>query len=231
MLPTTTVLSGDGTWWWAGACSKGHRWLSRRDLSGRRPRADRQRRHAHSTPDFLAGGVAALAGRQRTLLSRSCTTGESGEFMELGVHVNWRRLTVQRGQGPGPGSTASRPAACSSPPPSSSSSGGSTRGCCPTTCPTTSSRSGRSDGASRSCPIPVSALVRRERDGHPVRLQDVRPCLPALDADATIGQQPDLVDDLLLLASPRRLLPGNLIRVWRRFGSGLVAARRSRSRA
>jgi GT2 family glycosyltransferase len=91
MLPGTTVLRGDGTWWWAGSLQQAYRWLSERDLD---PHDlvlianDDTRFDA----DFLAAGRAALAGRRRTLLLAQLYAGDSGEFIELGVHVNWRRL-------------------------------------------------------------------------------------------------------------------------------------------
>lgn len=94
VLPTTTVLRGSGSWWWAGSLQQGHRWLSGRHLSARDIvliANDDTRFEA----DFLARARAALAGSRRALLLAQLYSQDSGEFEELGVHVDWSSLTFE----------------------------------------------------------------------------------------------------------------------------------------
>jgi GT2 family glycosyltransferase len=91
MLPTATVLSGSGSWWWAGSLQQGQRWLAKRRL-GPRDLVLMINDDTRFEPDFLAKARAALAGTQRTLLLARMFEEGSGAFVELGVHVKWRPL-------------------------------------------------------------------------------------------------------------------------------------------
>jgi GT2 family glycosyltransferase len=100
MLPGTTVLDGDGTWWWAGSLQQGYRWLAERD-PGPNDLVLIANDDTRFDTDFLAAGRAALAGRPRSLLLAQLYAGDTGEFIELGVHVNWRRLKLKSVKDPG----------------------------------------------------------------------------------------------------------------------------------
>ena len=87
------MIRGDGSWWWAGSLQQAYRWLEGRDLDPRDVvliANDDTRFDA----DFLAAGRAALVGRRGRCLLAQLLQGQSGEFIELGVHVNWRRLRL-----------------------------------------------------------------------------------------------------------------------------------------
>jgi GT2 family glycosyltransferase len=43
--------------------------------------------------DFLAHAVAALQGRRRTLMQACQYSLQTGQYLESGVHVDWRRFT------------------------------------------------------------------------------------------------------------------------------------------
>ena len=91
MLPGVTILKGDGTWWWAGSLQQANRWLAERD-PGPNDLVLIANDDTRFDADFLAAGRTALAGRPRSLLLAQLYAGDTGEFIELGVHVNWRRL-------------------------------------------------------------------------------------------------------------------------------------------
>ena len=90
IVPSVTIVRGQGHWWWGGALQQGFKWL-----------------HQHSpdpddvvliinddtiiSPDFLAAGVAAL--RPRSLLLAQLHDLATGAFVELGVFWDWRRLS------------------------------------------------------------------------------------------------------------------------------------------
>lgn len=89
-LPKTTVLRGDGTWWWAGSLQQGYQWLT--------ANADGDdlvlilNDDTTFEPEFIARAVKVLQERKRTLLLAQAYNAETGRFVEAGVAVDWRRL-------------------------------------------------------------------------------------------------------------------------------------------
>ena len=229
MLPTTTVLTGDGSWWWAGSLQHAYRWLAERDLD---PHdlvliANDDTRF---DPEFLAGGRAALAGRPRAMLLAQLYDHDTGEFIELGVHVNWRRLNFV-------GVTEPERVNCFS-----------TRGLFMT------ARDFLALGGFHPRLLPhymsdYEFTIRANRRGFAlVSDPDVRLWLDRTTTGirkvpkTSVGEylrstlskrsvhNPIWWSTFLLLASPRRFLPRNLFRVWKRFARGLLRARRGSKR-
>lgn len=91
LLPATTVLRGNGSWWWAGSLQQGQRWLARRG-PGTSDLVLIANDDTRFDVDFLARGRAAMTGAPKRLLLAQLYDGASGAFIELGVHVDWRRL-------------------------------------------------------------------------------------------------------------------------------------------
>lgn len=89
LLPSATILRGDGTWWWAGSLQRAFHWLRQQELT-----TDDLVLIANDDtvlgPGFLAAGRTAL--RPRQLLLARLFDQESGAFVELGVHADWKRL-------------------------------------------------------------------------------------------------------------------------------------------
>lgn len=91
-FPEVTVLQGTGRWWWAGSLQQGYEWL-------------RERARAASDivliinddttfePDFLANAVLGLRGRTKVLLLANLYSQQTGEFVEAGARVEWRKLS------------------------------------------------------------------------------------------------------------------------------------------
>jgi GT2 family glycosyltransferase len=86
-----TVITGRGNWWWAGALQQGYAWLRSRPLAG-----DEivliMNDDTRIEPDFLAAGRAALAAAPGSLVRAQRYSGETGEFVDAGVKVDWRGL-------------------------------------------------------------------------------------------------------------------------------------------
>ena len=89
MLPTTVVLSGTGSWWWAGSLQRGYRWLVAHRL-GPSDLVLIANDDTRFGPEFLTAARMALT--RRSLLLAHLYDQTSDEFVELGVHVDWRRL-------------------------------------------------------------------------------------------------------------------------------------------
>ena len=91
-IPSTTILRGNGDWWWAGSLQRGLDWLKE---SGTDDKAlvlfinD----DVHFVPDYLARAVRVMADKSRVLVLSRFRTPGSGQIMETGVSVNLRILS------------------------------------------------------------------------------------------------------------------------------------------
>jgi GT2 family glycosyltransferase len=87
LVPSLTVLHGEGNWWWAGSLQQGHDWLKQN------ARPDDVVLIANDDtefdPEFLGNAVKALKPRSLML---SQLYDLKGNFLETGVHWNWRRM-------------------------------------------------------------------------------------------------------------------------------------------
>jgi GT2 family glycosyltransferase len=98
-LPGSTVLRGDGDWWWAGSLHQGYKWLRR---SAARPEDlvlilnDDTR----FEPGFLGAAVRTLNGRGRSLLLAQLYNVDTGAYLESGVHADWRNLNFRPASDP-----------------------------------------------------------------------------------------------------------------------------------
>jgi len=92
IIPATTVLRGNGTWWWAGSLQQGLNWLKQRQIEDETVvlfiNDD-----VNFAPDYLDRAVRLMAGKARTLVLSRFKNRESGEIRETGVTANLRRLT------------------------------------------------------------------------------------------------------------------------------------------
>jgi GT2 family glycosyltransferase len=98
-IPSAAVIRGKGNWWWAGALQKGFRWLAAQ---------------ANAPDDvvliinddtcfdaaFVEKGVSLLRGHPRTLLGAQAFNRETGDLLDAGRHVDWRRLTFEPASSP-----------------------------------------------------------------------------------------------------------------------------------
>jgi len=226
ILPGTTVIRGAGDWWWAGSLEQARRWLLDQ------PAAPGQlvliaNDDTTFESDFLAAGRAAMdAGERRLLLARPFSA-DTGEPVGLGVTVDWARLSFR---------PTFDPAAidCFS-----------TRGLFLR----------RTDflalGGFHTVLLPhylsdYEFTLRAVRRGYElateptvrlvmdekatgIRQRDLRNPLAYLRAALTIKatRNPIYWSTFVILASPRRRLPRNLLRVWLRFLRGLVRSARA----
>lgn len=86
LVPGLTLLRGKGDLWWAGSLHQGYRWVERANL----PADDLILMINDDTqiaPDFLANAVAAM--RPASLLLAQAYTSD-GEFCEAGVFWDWK---------------------------------------------------------------------------------------------------------------------------------------------
>ena len=222
LLPTTTVLRGDGSWWWAGSLQQG---LS--VASSTRHRAEQDvvliaNDDTRFDADFLAAGRAALAGSRRRCSWRSCTPTAVRRVRRARGPRQLAAAQVQRGQGPRPGQLLFDPRPVHVPGEFVA-----LGGFHPRLLPhylsdyeftIRAQRQGLalvSDPGVRLWYDPTTTGIRTVLGHRSV-------ALPALDADEALGRTTRSGGRRSSCWHPPERLPaGNLFRVWRRFASGL----------
>lgn len=102
-LAATTVITGDGRWFWAGAVEAARRWLRQR-----RPTATDivllLNDDARFADDYLATGRRLLAARPGALIGSTCFTASGDRLLDAGIRADLRRLRF--------GPAAGRPPNC-----------------------------------------------------------------------------------------------------------------------
>ena len=91
-IPSATVLTGKGDWWWAGSLQQGVNWMKRN------PPAPNDivlfcNDDVAFDQGFLETGVKILRNRPHALLLAQCYSQQSGACLDAGVHVDLRALT------------------------------------------------------------------------------------------------------------------------------------------
>lgn len=227
IIPTATIIRGTGNWWWAGSLQQARQWLLRRPSHP----GDLVLIANDDTTfeaDFLESARRAVGKADRTMLLAQPYSAITGAPGAIGIHVDWRSLTFL---------PASTPAEidCFS-----------TRGLFLR----------RADfiaiGAFHTRLLPhylsdYEFTLRAARKGFRlltdpsvrlvmdesatgIRKRDRRSVGAYLRSVFTIRatKNPVYWSSFVILASPRRLIPLNLARVWSRFAVGLLRSLRGR---
>jgi GT2 family glycosyltransferase len=94
-IASTTVLRGDGDWWWAGSLQQGLNWLKQGGTDDRAVilfiNDD-----VHFAPDYLERAVGLMSGKNRTLVLSRFKKPETEEVMETGLTADLHRLSFTR---------------------------------------------------------------------------------------------------------------------------------------
>jgi GT2 family glycosyltransferase len=228
LLPSATILTGPGSWWWAGSLQQARRWLSKQP---EHPDDLVLLANDDTTfgPEFLAAARAAMAAAPRSLLLAQPTSAQSGESPGIGVEVDWRKLSFRPTFNPDD------------------------IGCFPTRGLFLTRHAFQELGGFHTLLLPhylsdYEYTIRAARRGYAlrtdpavrlimdevttgIRAHDYRSVPAYLRSVFTIRatKNPIYWSSFVVLASPRRLLLRNLVRVWKRFFKGLVKAARARS--
>jgi GT2 family glycosyltransferase len=94
-IEASTVIKGQGNWWWAGSLQQGYVWLK----THKPPSTDIVLMINDDTvfgPDFLEKAVFVLRKRPKTFLLTRCYSQQSGQLIDDGVHVDWKRFSFER---------------------------------------------------------------------------------------------------------------------------------------
>jgi GT2 family glycosyltransferase len=227
IIPTATIIRGTGRWWWAGSLQHARQWLLRQPS---RPGDLVLIANDDTTfePDFLAAARSALQDSHRTLLLAQPTGLQAGESTGLGTQVDWHKLSFKP-------AFRQEDIDCFA-----------TRGLF------LRRRDFVDLGGFHTILLPhylsdYEYTIRAARRGYVlrtdpsvrlvmdeaatgIRTRDSRSVGAYLRSVLTIRatKNPIYWSSFVLLASPRRLVLRNLVRVWRRFLKGLVEAARMR---
>jgi GT2 family glycosyltransferase len=94
-IKVLTIITGKGDWWWGGALHEGYKWLRARNSSS----ADIvliMNDDIEFDRDFLEKAVIALRDRPKTFLLSECYSRVTGQFLEAGMHVDWKRFVFEQ---------------------------------------------------------------------------------------------------------------------------------------
>ena len=96
-IKTVTVISGNGSWWWAGSLQQGYEWLLSNHIS-----SDEIALIANDDtefePNFIEQGVQILIASPHTLLQAQCYSRDQGHLMDIGVKVDWKKLSFSQAE-------------------------------------------------------------------------------------------------------------------------------------
>ena len=223
IIPSATIIRGTGRWWWAGSLEQARRWLMRQPS---RPDDIVLIANDDTTfaPDFLASARSVMASAPRTLLLALPQNLDPAASPGAGVRIDWSKLALEPVQG-------SSDADCF---------------------PTRGLFLGLEDfldlGSFHTILLPhylsdYEFTLRASRRGYRlttdasvrlvkneqetgIRARDLTSVWAYLRSVLTIKatKNPVYWTTFVFLASPRRHLLGNLIRVWGRFVAGLLQA-------
>lgn len=226
LVSGATVIRGTGHWWWAGSLEQARRWLLRRPVA---PNDLVLIANDDTTfePDFLAAAREVMDREARILLLARPISAQTGQPAALGAMVDWRKLSFKPALNPDDVDVF------------------------PTRGLFLRLRDFLDLGRFHAVVLPhylsdYEFTLRAARRGFTlltdpsvrlvmdeattgIRTKDYSSVGAYLRSLLTIkaSANPVYWSTFVLLASPRRYLLGNLWRVWRRFGNGLVQAMRS----
>lgn len=105
-IAASTILRGDGSWWWGGSLHQGYLWLKSQNLQ---TSADVLiiNDDAIFDSEYLQTGVDLLRQHVRSLLVSTAFGEKSHDFIDGGVEVDWKRLTFTLQKNPGKANCAS----------------------------------------------------------------------------------------------------------------------------
>jgi GT2 family glycosyltransferase len=227
ILSSATIIEGTGQWWWAGSLERARRWLIDQPAT---PDDLVLIANDDTTfePDFLERGRAAMRAHPHSLLLAEAFSAQTGASIGLGVAVNWKKLSFRpshdpntigcfstRGlflrrdafQGLGPFHTVLLPHYLSD--------------------YEFSIRAARRGFELRTDPA-VRLVMDETATG--TRVRDLSSPTAYLRSVLSIKatMNPIYWTTFVILASPKRHLLRNLIRVWRRFADGLIQSARAK---
>jgi GT2 family glycosyltransferase len=222
-IPSATIIRGNGDWWWAGSLQQARRWLLRQAV-GAQDLVLIANDDTTFDPTFLANARAVLASSPRTLLLALPEVDGAAEVRGAGIQVDWARLRLLPADDPshadcfptrglflhavdflalGPFHTVLLPHYLSD--------------------YEFTLRASR-----RGYRLMTDDAVRLSKDelATGIRARDISSARAYLRSVLTIKatKNPIYWTSFVLLASPRRYLITNVLRVWRRFIGGLVQA-------
>jgi GT2 family glycosyltransferase len=99
IIPSATIIRGTGHWWWAGSLEQARKWLMRQPSE---PGDLVLIANDDTTfgPEFLGAARQSMQADVRTLLLAQPVSAQTGASTGIGVKVNWRRLAFKRTDAP-----------------------------------------------------------------------------------------------------------------------------------
>jgi GT2 family glycosyltransferase len=95
MIPTVTVIKGNGKWWWAGSLQQGYYWVKSHKIR----RTDIILIINDDTEienDFLEKAVSILSNLSNTVLGAYIYSKQTEKLIGRGLFVDWKKMSFQK---------------------------------------------------------------------------------------------------------------------------------------
>ncbi len=89
MVPTTTVIRGDGSLWWAGSLQQGYLWLKKQNINDNDTLVILND-DVIFEPDYLEIGIDALQQHSKALIISIAYSNETGKLLDGGIYMDWK---------------------------------------------------------------------------------------------------------------------------------------------
>jgi GT2 family glycosyltransferase len=94
-IQTLTVIKGRGDWWWAASLQQGYLWVKSQP-SNVSDVVLIINDDTEFSPDFFEKALERVRSNPRILLFAQCYSRYTGEAVNVGFHIDWRRFRVQQ---------------------------------------------------------------------------------------------------------------------------------------
>lgn len=91
-VPSVTVLTGKGDWWWAGSLQKGLEWLANDTTINDSDLVLMINDDVRFAPDYLESAVRVMKSKQGTLVLSQNLDSQTGKVCESGITVDFNSM-------------------------------------------------------------------------------------------------------------------------------------------
>jgi GT2 family glycosyltransferase len=97
MVPGVTVITGKGNWWWGGSLHQGYKWI-KNNIHAPDDVILIANDDIEFAGDYFTNAIQYLHTHPDTLLLSQAYSRHTGQLLDKGIRVNWRKMTFEPAQ-------------------------------------------------------------------------------------------------------------------------------------